>query len=70
MKLTLESTDELFQFQDDRPLWAVPFRIWRGTTEHGTLIIALIPAIGAPADSTDPQLENELHALPWFNPIT
>lgn len=58
MKVTLESTDQISH------ALGTPCRIWTGTTERGTPILAFIPRIAVSVELDQKEFERELREMP------
>jgi hypothetical protein len=58
MKITIESTPELMHVN------GLPVRVWAGTTERGTPILALVTRLAVPEGADASELERELAKPP------
>ncbi len=59
MKITIEPTAEFFNTDDGYPV-----RLWTGTTDKGTRVLAFVAAICAPAGTDHNDLQAELVEIP------
>jgi len=63
MKITLESTRRLVDFQVKRGSKPIKCRIWEGRSESGILVQVLIPYITAIEQRAQKDLEEELRDI-------
>lgn len=63
MKITLESTDQIVQYSHNGGP-PCPARLWKGRTENGIAIQAMIPRIAVEETSDLAQFQRELQETP------
>ena len=62
MRITLEPTAQFFRTAE-----GIPVRLWTGSSDQGTPLVAFIAAVAAPEGCDQSQLEAELKQIPGPN---